>query len=139
MTNNQTQPLTASVSLRKNSHTMSISFTKEEIEQFEKMYEESGFSNKSRFIAQRIFKRSIQTVRIDVRAMEFQIELSKYYKQFKVVAKHYSSLVQSLKRHPIAPKDLDQLQQHTLEFTQVCKEVIALTKRFEIEYVTRKT
>lgn len=102
------------------------------------LYEASGTNNKARFIISLLFQREIKMVKIDVPAMQYHAQLTKFISQFRAIGVNYNQVVKILYRHFSEKKAaayLFKLEKQTAEMAALCKQVMQLTQQFEAEYL----
>ena len=64
------------------------------------LYEQSGLSSKSKFIAARIFGDSFRVIRTDRGTMEYVARLTALYQQYRAVGVNYNQAVKELQAVP---------------------------------------
>ena len=90
------------------------------------LYEQSGLSSKSKFIAARIFGDSFRVIRTDRGTMEYVARLTALYQQYRAVGVNYNQTVKELHVHFTEKKALALLYVH---FTE--KKALALLYKLE--------
>lgn len=106
------------------------------------LYQESGMRNKARFIVHRLLEREIKTVKIDMASMQYHIQLTNFYNQFRAVGVNYNQIVKILNRNFSEKKAtayLAKLEKHTVDMAQLCEKIVQLTLEFEAKHVTKHT
>lgn len=68
-------------------------------ERFLSLFHKSGAKSKSRFIADCILNNPVKIVRIDKSAMDFAIQLSQFFAQFRAIKTNYNQAFQVLIRN----------------------------------------
>ena len=63
---------------------------------FLSLWEQSGVTSKSRFIAARLFGDPFRVVKVDKSAVEYCARLTEFYAQFRAVAVNYNQIVKAL-------------------------------------------
>ena len=86
--------------------------------EFERLYSNSGAKTKSQFILSSIFNKPIKVVKIDKAATDFYIQVAKAVHSGELTGKKALAL-------------LYKLEQLTVEYISLNKEIIRLTKEFE--------
>lgn len=117
-----------------------VRFSDQEYAQFLSMFEESGVYAKAIFIKARVFKQSFRVIKTDKGAIEFIANLTKLYAQFRSIGVNYNQIVKQLHTHhseKAALSMLYKLEKATIELVKTNQEIIALTKRFEDEYLKK--
>ncbi|WP_297332667.1 conjugal transfer protein MobA [Flavobacterium sp.] len=105
------------------------------------LYETSGMHNKAKFIISLLLEREIKVVKIDMQAMEYHTQLTKFYTIFRSVGVNYNQVVKILYRNFTEKKAaayLYRLEKQTLEMATLCSKIIDLTKVFESQYLNKK-
>ena len=95
------------------------------------LYEQSGLSSKSKFIAARIFGDSFRVIRTDRGTMEYVARLTALYQQYRAVGVNYNQCVKAMHMTFGDKKALAYLYRLTLEtqrLEQLVKAVVELTK-----------
>ena len=95
------------------------------------LYEQSGLSSKSKFIAARIFGDSFRVIRTDRGTMEYVARLTALYQQYRAVGVNYNQCVKAIHTTFGDKKALAYLYRLTLEtqrLEQLVKAVVELTK-----------
>lgn len=106
------------------------------------LYEASGMHNKAKFIISLLLEREIKVVKIDMQAMEYHTQLTKFYTIFRSVGVNYNQVVKILYRNFTEKKAaayLYRLEKQTLEMAALCSKIIDLTKVFESQYLNKGT
>lgn len=118
-----------------------VRFSNVEYARFLSMYEESGVYAKSVFIKARVFNESFRVIKTDKGAIEFIANLTKLYAQFRAIGVNYNQIVKQLHTHhseKAALSMLYKLEKVTIELVKTNQEIIALTKRFEEQYLKKQ-
>jgi len=106
------------------------------------LYQESGMNNKAKFIIYRLLEREVKTVKIDVASMEYHVQLTKFYNQFRAVGINYNQIVKILNRNFSEKKAaayLSKLEKYTVDMAELCHKIVQLTLEFEAKHVTKST
>lgn len=104
------------------------------------LYETSGMRNKAKFIIALLLEREIKTVKIDLQAMEYHTQLTKFFSLFRSIGVNYNQVVKILYRNFSEKKAaayLYRLEKQTIEMAALCKNIIELTQAFESEYLLK--
>lgn len=104
------------------------------------LYETSGMHNKAKFIISLLLEREIKVVKIDVQAMEYHTQLTKFFSLFRSIGVNYNQVVKILYRNFSEKKAaayLYRLEKQTIEMAALCKNIIELTQAFESEYLLK--
>ena len=121
-------------------HRYSINLNAEENAKFLTLFDQSGISVKAHFITACIFQKTVKTVKIDMDAVEYHAELTRFFGQFRGIATNYNQIVRLLNANFSEKKAgtyLFRLEKETIELVQVTKEVIRLTQEFEEKYLKK--
>lgn len=105
------------------------------------LYEASGMHNKAKFIISLLLEREIKVVKIDMQAMEYHTQLTKFYTIFRSVGVNYNQIVKILYRNFSEKKAaayLFRLERQTIEMAALCNKIIELTKLFESQYLNKE-
>ena len=105
------------------------------------LYEASGMHNKAKFIISLLLEREIKVVKIDMQAMEYHTQLTKFYAIFRSVGVNYNQIVKILYRNLSEKKAaayLFRLEKQTIEMAALCNKIIELTKLFESRYLNKQ-
>lgn len=105
------------------------------------LYETSGMHNKAKFIISLLLEREIKVVKIDMQAMEYHTQLTKFYTIFRSVGVNYNQIVKILYRNFSEKKAaayLFRLERQTIEMAALCNKIIELTKLFESQYLNKE-
>ena len=105
------------------------------------LYEASGMHNKAKFIISLLLEREIKVVKIDMQAMEYHTQLTKFYAIFRSVGVNYNQVVKILYRNFSEKKAgayLFRLEKQTIEMAALCNKIIELTKLFESQYLNKE-
>ncbi|MCY0976852.1 conjugal transfer protein MobA [Chryseobacterium wangxinyae] len=113
----------------------------EENDQLMMLFEESGLSNKAKFIVSVLFSKEIKTVKIDKGAMDFYMRLTSFYSQFRAIGVNYNQVVKLL--HTTfsdrkAAAFLYKLEKQTIELAVLCKKIMELTEEFNKVYMKKE-
>ncbi|WP_454880779.1 conjugal transfer protein MobA [Sphingobacterium detergens] len=122
-------------------HRYVFRLTDKENSKFLTLFEQSRMDTKAKFIVSVLFERQIRSVQIDKGAMEYSIKLSQFFAQFRAIGVNYNQIVKILHTHFGDKKTihyLGKLEKQTIELAELCKEILALSKRFESEYLLKK-
>jgi hypothetical protein len=105
------------------------------------LFEESGWSNKAKFIVSVLFSKEIRTVTIDKGANDFYMRLTSLYSQFRSVGVNYNQVVKLLHTQfsdRKAAAFLYQLEKQTIELSLFCKKIIQITEEFERKHLKKE-
>lgn len=101
------------------------------------LFEESGMSNKAKFIIYRLFNKEIKTIKIDKGTVDFYMRLTSFYSQFRAIGVNYNQVVKMLYSNfsdKKAAAYLYKLEKQTLDLVTIFKKIIQLTEEFEAKY-----
>ena len=107
---------------------------------FLSLYEQSGLSDKARFITSCIFNRQLKVVKIDKATMDYYMRLTTFYGQFRAIGVNYNQIVKHLKSTFTEKKALAflyKLEKATIELVAINQKVIDLTEEFEEKYLRK--
>lgn len=114
--------------------------TDEENAKLLSLFEASGMSNKAKFIISLLLQREIKMVKIDVAAMDYHAQLTKFHSQFRAIGVNYNQIVKILYRsfsEKKAAAYLFKLEKQTAEMAALCQNIIQLTQEFEAKYLNK--
>lgn len=114
--------------------------TDEENARLLSLFESSGMNNKAKFIISLLFQREIKMVKIDVPAMDYHSQLTKFYSQFRAIGVNYNQIVKIFYRNFSEKKAaayLFKLEKQTTEMAVLCQQVIQLTQELEVKYLKK--
>ncbi|MEF9477292.1 hypothetical protein OWR28_05750 [Chryseobacterium sp. 1B4] len=114
--------------------------TDEENSNFLKLYEDSGMSNKAKFITTILFQRELKVVKVDIATMDYHAQLTQLFYQFQAIGNNYNQIVKILYRNFTEKKAsfyLFNLENHTKDLALLCKQIIELTKEFEQNHLQK--
>lgn len=112
----------------------------EENDKLLKLYKASGLNNKAKFIISLLLDRQIKVIKIDVQAMEYHAQLTKFYSLFRSVSVNYNQTVKILHRNFSEKKAtayLFRLEKQTIELVVLCQKIIELTQVFESKHLLK--
>jgi hypothetical protein len=121
-------------------HRYSISLNEIENEQFITMFEQSGMKVMAHFITACLFQKPVKTVKINMDAVEFHTQLTKFFSLFRSVGVNYNQVVKILYRNFTEKKAaayLFRLEKQTIEMAILCKNIMELTQVFESKYLLK--
>ena len=119
-----------------------VRFSDQEYARLLSMYDESGVYAKSVFIKARVFNESFRVIKTDEGTLKYVAKLTQFYSQFRAIGVNYNQVVKHLKTRyseETALSMLYKLEKITIELIKTNQQIIELTKRFEEEYLNRKT
>ena len=122
-------------------HRYSINLNAEENAKFLALFDQSGISVKAHFITACIFQKTIKTVKIDMDAVEYHAELTRFFGQFRGIATNYHQSVRLLNANFSEKKAsayLYKLEKQTAEMKELLLKVLILTDRFEKQYLHKE-
>lgn len=103
--------------------------------EFERLYSNSGAKTKSQFILSSIFNKPIKVVKIDKAATDFYIRLTNLQSDYRRVGVNYNQVAKAVHSGELTGKKalalLYKLEQLTVEYISLNKEIIRLTQEFE--------
>ncbi|WP_312822737.1 conjugal transfer protein MobA [Epilithonimonas sp.] len=116
--------------------------TDEENIHFLKLFDASGMANKAKFITTILFQKELKIIKVDVSTMDYHTQLTKLFYQFQSIGNNYNQIVKILYRNFTDKKAslyLFKLENHTKELALICKQIIELTKEFELKHIQKNT
>ena len=102
------------------------------------LFDETGLTDKSRFITYCIFNRQLKVVKIDREAMDYYMRLTTFHSQFRAIGVNYNQVTKALKTTFTEKKALAflyKLENATRELIEIHKQVMDLTAEFEQKYL----
>lgn len=115
-------------------HRETVNLDATQYARFLTLYEQSGLSSKSKFIAARIFCDSFRVIRTDRGTMEYVAKLTALYQQFRAVGVNYNQAVKKLHAHFTEKKALAllyRLEKLTLELVATSRRIVELTEELK--------
>lgn len=128
--------------LNPKTHCVMVRFDDEEHARFLTMYEQSGEYAKAVFIKARVFEAEFKVIKIDNSTPEYYAKLSDLHAQYRRIGVNYNQVVKELKSRFSEKKALAllyKLEEITLELVAVSREVVALTQKFEQQWLPKST
>lgn len=128
--------------LNPKTHCVMVRFDDEEHARFLTMYEQSGEYAKAVFIKARVFGAEFKVIKIDNSTPEYYAKLSDLHAQYRRIGVNYNQVVKELKSHFSEKKALAllyKLEEITRELVVVSREVVALTQKFEQQWLPKST
>ena len=128
--------------LNPKTHCVMVRFDDEEHARFLTMYEQSGEYAKAVFIKARIFGAEFKVIKIDNSTPEYYAKLSDLHAQYRRIGVNYNQVVKELKSRFSEKKALAllyKLEEITRELVAVSREVVALTQKFEQQWLPKST
>ncbi len=119
-------------------HRLTVNLTDAQHAAFLTMYEQSGVSSLSGFIAARIFGDEFRVIQTDATAVDFVLKLSAFYGQIRSVGVNYNQIVKQLHSTFGEKKALSllyKLEQQTIELSKVGREVLRLCDEFKSKFI----
>jgi hypothetical protein len=104
------------------------------------LFEQSGMQTKAHFIVSRIFNETFKVLKIDKTAVDYYTRLTSFYAQFRAVGVNYNQVVKALNSNFTEKKALAflyKLEKYTLELVALNKQIIALSKEFEEQWLQK--
>jgi hypothetical protein len=109
-------------------------------EKFLSLFRQSGAKSKSRFIADCILNNPIKIVRIDKSAIDFAIQLSQFFAQFRAIKTNYNQVFQTLIRNlgeEKARSMMKIIEKPTLDFLLMRNQIEELTNQIREKCLPR--
>ena len=123
--------------LNPRTHRYSLNLDDVENAKFLAFYDQSGYRMKAHFIKNCIFGKSFKVLKIDKSKVDYYIQLSQLFSQFRSIGNNYNQVVKELHSNFAEKKALAllyKLEQYTVELVKTNQQIIALTKQFEVSY-----
>jgi len=121
-------------------HRYSIKLNDVDNARFLAMLDETGWTDKAKFIKTCLFKREIKYVKLDKAAMDYYMRLTTFHSQFRAVGVNYNQAVKHLKAtfsEKAALAMLYKLEKATMELVFIHRQVMELTEEFEKKYLQK--
>ncbi len=121
-------------------HRHSVRLTDEENLRFERMFEQSGLPERSRYLKALIFKTPLKVVKVDKAAMDYYIRLTNFYYQFQAIGNNYNQTTKAIKANFGAKRGLSmlyRLEKETIELVVLSKKIVELTREFEQRWLQK--
>ena len=118
-------------------HRYSLNLDDVENAKFLAFYDQSGYKVKAHFIKNCIFGKSFKVLRIDKSKVDYYIQLSQLFSQFRSIGQNYNQVVKELHFNFSEKKALAllyKLEQCTLELIKTNEMIVLLSRRFEQSY-----
>jgi hypothetical protein len=99
-------------------------------ERFLSLYHKSGAKSKSRFIADCILNNPVKIVQVNKSAMDFAMQLSQFFAQFRAIKTNYNQVFQTLIRNlgkEKARSMMKMIEKPTLDFILMRNRIEELT------------
>ena len=122
-----------------NPRTHRYSFNLDDVEnaKFLSFFDRSGYTIKAHFIKNCIFGKSFKVTVRDKSKVDYYIQLTQFYSQFRSIGQNYNQVVKELHSNFAEKKVLAllyKLEQCTIELVKTNQQILALTKQFEASY-----
>lgn len=118
----------------------SVNFTASEQAKLLAMQEKSGVESLSAFIKMQVFGKTFRVHYIDDNSRIFISNLSDFNNQYRRIVNNYDLLVQTLKEiftEKKALKCLYSLEQETIKLVRLNREIVALAKDFDEQWLQK--
>ena len=92
------------------------------------------------FIKKSIFSEQLKVIKVDKVSMDYYIRLGEFYRQFQAIGNNYNQVVRAVQKNfgdKRAMSLLYKLEKATLELILLNKQIMALTKEYEKEWLQR--
>lgn len=126
--------------LNPKTHCVMVRFDDEEHARFLTMYEQSGEYAKAVFIKARVFGGEFKVIQVDNSYPEYYSKLSDLHAQYRRIGVNYNQVVKELKSRFSEKKAmalLYKLEGITRELITVSREILALTQKFEEQWLQK--
>lgn len=124
----------------KASHRHCVRLTDEENVRFERMFEQSGLPERSRYLKAVLFNTPLKVVKIDKAEMDYYIRLTNFYHQFQAIGNNYNQTVKAIKSNfgeQRGRQMLFRLEKTTIELIVLSKKIVELTREFEQRWLQK--
>ncbi len=124
----------------KAAHRHSVRLTDEENLRFEKMFEQSGLTERSRYLKALIFKTPLKVVKVDKAAMDFYIRLTNFYHQYRAIGNNYNHVTKAIKANFGEKRGLQmlyRLEKAMMELVAISRNIVELTREFEEKWLRK--
>lgn len=114
--------------------------TDEENARLLSLFEESGMTNKAKFIIFLLFSKEMKSVKIDKGTVDFYMRLTSFHSQFRSVGVNYNQVVKLLYKNFSEKKAaayLYKLEKQTAEMAALCQKIVQLTAELEEKYLKK--
>jgi hypothetical protein len=121
-------------------HRLSFNLNDMDYNEFLTLFEQSGLSDRARFIASCVFRREWKVVKVDKATMDYYMRLTTFYAQFRAIGNNYNQVTKALKSTFTEKKALAflyKLEQATRELIAINQRIIDLTKEFETKWLRK--
>ena len=121
-------------------HRYSIKLNDVDNARFLAMVDETGWTDKAKFIKTCLFKREIKYVKLDKAAMDYYMRLTTFHSQFRAIGVNYNQTVKHLKTvfsEKTALSMLYKLEKATIELVAMNKQIVDLTREFEGKWLKK--
>lgn len=105
---------------------------------FLSLLEQSGMTNKSRFIIKRVFGEPFRVLKIDKSAADYYSRLTNLFAQFRAIGVNYNQVVKILHTHFGENKTrnlLYKLEKATIQLVETNQKIITLTEEYRNTYL----
>ncbi len=124
----------------KATHRHSVRLTDEENLRFEKMFEQSGLTERSRYLKAILFKTPLKVVKVDKATMDYYIRLTNFYHQFQAIGNNYNQTTKAIKANFGEKRGLQmlyRLEKATFELVVLSKQIVELTREYEHKWLRK--
>ena len=121
-------------------HRYSFKLNDEDNARFLAMFDETGWTDKAKFIKTCLFKREIKYVKLDKAAMDYYMRLTNFHSQFRAIGVNYNQIVKHLKTTFSEKRALTllyKLEQATRELVAINRQIMELTEEFERKWLQK--
>ena len=121
-------------------HRYGIKLNSQERLKFDRMFDKSGLTERSRYIKAVLFSREIKVVKVDKAAMDYYIRLTNFYHQYRAIGNNYNQVTKAIKANFGEKRGLQmlyRLEKATIELVVVTKKIVELTSEFEEKWLRK--
>lgn len=119
-----------------------VRFNSVEFARFLSLYEQSGVYAKAAFVKARVFSEEFRVLKVDKTLVDYYTKLSSLHAQYRAVGVNYNQTVKELRSHFSEKKAmalLFRLEKQTAELAILSREILSLTKEFELKWLPKLT
>jgi hypothetical protein len=119
-------------------HRYSIKLNDVDNARFLVMVDETGWTDKAKFINNVLFNKEIKYVKLDKAAMDYYMQLTTFHSQYRAIGVNYNQVVKHLKTvftEKTALALLYKLEKATMELVATNKQIVDLIREFKEKYL----
>ncbi len=111
-----------------------IKLNLQEKQKFDRMFNQSGLTERSRYIKTVLFDREIKVVKIDKAAFDYYVRLTNLYHQYRAIGNNYNQTTKAIKTNFGEKRGLQmlyRLEKAMMELVVISRQIVDLTREFE--------